>query len=83
MCNHAGNFVCEQKMLVYDFSLLYQVCHGVASIRNDEKGSEFFFNLDNLESLRVFFSLFAVTSPVRALISAYICFASHSHRWRG
>ena len=38
MYNQVGNFVCEQKMFVYDLSVLYQVCHGVASFRNDEKG---------------------------------------------
>ena len=26
---------------------------------------------------------FFATSQIRSLISAYICFAFHSHRWRG
>ena len=26
---------------------------------------------------------FIASSPIRALISAYMCYASHSHRWRG
>ena len=29
------------------------------------------------------FSLFSSTSPIRSLTSAYMCFASHSHRWCG